>query len=287
MKYTTFLFFICLMASHLEAQELQKIIKLPDAIYEASGLYIQSKDSFWLLNDSGNPAELFCVNATGDLINKTSIPTKNRDWEDLTHDEQGNIYIGEFGNNANKRKKLKVYIWSAPNLDSIQYRYPDQTAFPPTPPFRNFDMEGFFWLNDELHLFSKNKASGVGNYYTKHYVLAAEKGKQTPVPKDSLNLKNRVVTAAAISPDKKTVALLAYDYGLVWGFIPKSKVSIFLLTNFEGTDFLKGQLREIKVRNFAIATQYECLDFYDNKTILIGSEKTILYKQRLKRIDLK
>ena len=126
-------------------------------------------------------------------MNTINLPLKNTDWEDLTHDNNGNLYIGEFGNNANKRRDLKIYIYNlrTQDLDSILYAYPDQTQFPPAPEYRNFDMEGFFWHQDRLHIFSKNKFR-KGNYYTKHYTLSAQAGEQNLQLRDSILLKNRI-----------------------------------------------------------------------------------------------
>lgn len=280
--------FFLLLATFVNAQALQKKAILPDTIYEASGLYIESGEQLWWLNDSGNAAELYVTDGAGILKDVVPLKTENKDWEDLTADDEGNLYIGEFGNNRNKRKKLKILIYNPEKktLDSIRFKYPDQTAFPPqNRAFWNFNMEGFFWFQDELHLFSKNEV-GAGNFYTKHYILSDEAGKQTAQLVDSIYLKNRVVTAAAISPDSSTVALLAYNYGTHLGFLPFSKVSIFLLTDFEGTNFSEGKLIERKVRFPNLVTQYECLDFVDNETVIIASEKTLFYKQRFKQVSL-
>ncbi len=266
----------------------QKKIKLPAVLEEASGLYIENQNTFWWINDSGNTPTLYVTNAKGALMSTTDLNVKNYDWEDLTSDDAGNIYIGEFGNNANNRKNLKIYRYnpSSEALDSIDFAYPDQTAFPPSSEQRNFNMEGFFWHKDKLHLFSKNSLRN-SSFYSKHYTIPAKTGRQTVTLRDSILLNNRVVTAAAISPDEQTVVLLTYNFKVLWKFLPKSKVSIFILRDFTGDDFLNGTVTEQKIRFFAPATQYECVDFIDNNTVMIASEQTVLYKQRAKRIRLK
>ncbi len=274
----------------LSAQKTPKQFKLPEVLEEASGLYVQASDSLWWINDSGNATELYLTNQKGKLQATLPIPVKNIDWEDLTADDKGNIYIGEFGNNRNARKNLKIYVFQPQTqaLDSIEFAYPDQTLFPPAAEQSNFDMEGFFWYQDSLYLFSKNRI-GKGNYFTKQYVIPAQTGQQKVILRDSILLPERVVTAAAISPDKQRVALLSYHYKIRGKKIkvPASKVSIFLLDGFAGNDFLSGSVTEQKIRLFAPVSQYECLDFLDNNTVLIGSEKTVLYKQKAKRIRLK
>lgn len=269
-------------------QQIPKKVKLPDILEEASGLYIDEGNKLWWINDSGNAPALYVTNAKGELQSTINLKAINNDWEDLTHDTDGNIYIGEFGNNANKRKNLKVYRYNpiSEALDSIAFTYPDQTEFPPPSEQRNFNMEGFIWLNNKLHLFSKNSIS-KGNDYSKHYTLSTSKREQVAELRDSVLLKNRVVTAAAISPDRQTVVLLTYDFKVRWKFFPRSKVSLFIIKNFKDDDFLSGTITEQRVRFFAPVTQYECVDFIDNETVLIASEKTILYKQKAKRIKLK
>ncbi|MEL6717504.1 MAG: hypothetical protein AAFP82_02185 [Bacteroidota bacterium] len=280
--------YVILLFFSFQIYAQKKKVKLPNELYEASGLYAASPDSLYWLNDSGNSAEIYLTNANGELLNTIGLPLRNRDWEDLTHDDKGNLYIGDFGNNANKRRDLKIYIYNLRTqiLDSITYVYPDQTQFPPAVEYRNFDMEGFFWHQNRLHLFSKNKLR-KGNYYTKHYTLPAMPGQQDLQLRDSILLKKRVVTAAAISPDGQAVALLAYDFGFALGFIPNSKVSIFLLQTYGGDNYFSGTLSEQKLCFFSPIHQYEALDFIDNQHALIASEKAKFYKQKSKRIKLR
>lgn len=263
--------------------------KLPKELTEVSGLYLAAPDSLWWHNDGEHPAELYLTNSRGELLWKGAVPgALNRDWEDLAGDDKGNIYIGDFGNNFNRRQDLAIYIYHPPSgrLDSIRFKYPDQQAFPPAPERQNFDMEGFFWFQDSLHLFSKNRLHH-GNYFTRHYTLPARPGNYTAMLRDSLYLKKRVVTAAAISPDGQRVALLAYWFKRFLGFIPITPADIFILTEFEGTNFLKGRLRRQKAARCILPTQFEALDFIGAGAVWIASEKTILYKQKMKRKGLR
>lgn len=261
---------------------------LPNELEEVSGLYIDAEKNFWWLTDSGTPATLYTTDDRGCPLESINLnPIKNVDWEELSADDQGNIYIFDAGNNRNQRRDLRIYIYQpiTGEVDSILFNYPDQTEFPPSPAMANFDLEGAFWHNDSLHLFSKNSLRG-GNYVTKHYVLAAEAGEQTAILRDSLFLKKRVVTAAAISPDGKTVALLAYNFKRWLGFIPISGASIFLFSDFENADFLKGKRRKIGTKSFILATQFESLDWLNNEELYIASEKTVFIKPKAKRIKI-
>jgi hypothetical protein len=147
-------------------------------------------------------------------------------------------------------------------------------------------MEGFFWHNHQLHLFSKNMVQ-AGNYFTKHYILSENPGVQTATLQDSIYLKNRVVTSAALSRDGKTMVLLTYNYKIYLKWFPKSKVSLFIVDNFEGTQFLQGKFTEQKIKYLTFISQYESVDFWDNTTVLIASERAIIYAQKAKSIVLK
>jgi len=290
MKYLIPLFLFVFCSPDLaKAQELiKKKFKLPLIIEEVSGLHYSDSGEFFWLNDSGGEPELYVTDGLGQLKKTIRIEkAKNKDWEELTADDKGNIYIGDFGNNGNKRTGLKIYRYNVQSekTKTIKFSYPDQKAFPPAPAQMNFDMEGFFWMDGELHLFSKNKVM-VGNYVTKHYTLSDKGSPQVATLRDSLALKDRVVTAAAISPNKKTVALLAYDYRKRKP-IPYSVASIYFIRNFNGTDFLNGDVYKVKVPKFIVATQYESIDFIDDETVIIASEKTAFIRQKAKRIRLK
>ena len=282
-RYTFTLLLLCfsLIAANGQGRLKKKII-LPKALNEVSGLYYAGPDSLWWLNDSGNSAALYLTDGRGKLKQVLPVPgALNRDWEDLTGDNKGKLYIGDFGNNLNRRQDLCIYIFEPQTgqLDSIRFRYPDQIAYPPAPEYWNFDMEGFFWSQDSLHLKSKNRLP-QGNYYSKHYVLPAAPGQYTASLKDSLLLKNRVVTSAAQSPDGRSVVLLAYWYKLFLGFIPVTKTSIFLFNDYPGSDFLNGKIKRYRVPHCIAPTQYESIDFIAPGKVRVASEKTVLFRQQ-------
>lgn len=270
-------------------KDSKKCIRLPDYLEEVSGLYIEGPEKMWWHNDGGNSPALYQTDGRGKLLEKVSLGSiRNSDWEDITSDDEGRIYVGDFGNNLNQRRDLKIYIYDpkTERLDSISFTYSDQKAFPPEGKDWNFDMEAFFWFQDSLHLFSKNRLQ-QGNYFTKHYVLPAHPGNYEANLVDRIYLKNRVVTGAAISPDGKTVGLIAYTYKRVLGFIPWSAASVFLIRDFQGSRFSQGNIYKKKAPGFILATQMESIDFFDNNTLYIASEKTKFIKPKAKRVRLK
>ncbi len=264
----------------------KKQFRLPDVLKEVSGLHYAAPDSLWWLNDSGNSPTLYLTNGVGEIKEEIHLPIRNADWEDLTGDDQGRLYIGDFGNNRSLRQDLKIYAYEPASgaLDSIAFRYSDQTDYTGTSATQSFDVEGFFWYQDSLHLFSKSKLP-KSNYLTKHYVLSQEGEDQIAVLRDSVTLKKRAVTAAAIDPATGQVALLSYYYKMVLGFWPVSKASVYFFEDYPVGSFLRGKVL-IKTVSCLIGLQYESLDFIDNKYFYIASEQTKFFRPRVKRIRI-
>lgn len=265
----------------------EKRFKLPPILQEVSGLYYAGPDSLWWLNDSGDKPRLFLTDGEGQIKKEVLLPAQNRDWEDLTADDNGTLYIGDFGNNRSLRNDLKIYTYhvASEQLDSIEYSYPDQSRFDKVTSYDySFNLEGFFWYQDSLHLFSKC-ALPKSNYLTKHYVLAAQAGAQEAILRDSLVLKKRAVTAAAIDPATGRVALLSYYYNKVLGFWPVSRATVFFFDDYPEGYFLRGKQWK-KRASCLIATQYESLDFLPDHYFYIASEQTRWIKPRVKRMRI-
>ncbi|RYZ83321.1 MAG: hypothetical protein EOP04_20195, partial [Proteobacteria bacterium] len=93
---------------------LTKKIKLK----EASAIEIAPNSSLsWVIEDSGNKNIVYGLNLEGKIAHEITVSNaKNIDWEDLTSDENGNLYVGDFGNNDNTRKDLCIYKIEASSL---------------------------------------------------------------------------------------------------------------------------------------------------------------------------
>jgi hypothetical protein len=259
---------------------------LPFAIREVSGMARTPDGQLWLLNDSRNPSELFRIDPyTGHLLETRNLPVPNRDWEDITSDSSGNLYIGDFGNNGNARRNLCIFRYHPATgaLDSIRFRYPDQNAWPPTDARAwNFNCEAMVFFHDSLHLFSKNVFKG--NFVTKHYVLPARPGEYVAELRDSIILPNRVITGAALSPDGKTLAITSYIIGKKLGFIPHTKATAYFFTDFSGSRFLRGKRAATRLPKCFIARQFESIVWWDKNHWLIANERRKPQKQALWRI---
>lgn len=228
---------------------LKEIGPLPKVIKEASGLEMTNGNHLWTHNDGGVPV-LYCLDTTGHLIKTLHLNHPNAGWEDLTRDDDGNFYIGAFGNNKNDKKQLKVYKIPDPEGiqtdvytgESIKYHYKDQKAFPPPNSQKNFDMDAFTNLGDSLYLFTKNKTTPFTGY-TKVYALPRQSGEYDIAPVDSIYLGKGPmiefwVTDADISPDRKTLALLSHD-------------CIWIIKDFKGHKFSSGNIYQVNLNHFS------------------------------------
>jgi hypothetical protein len=286
---TTFLLISFICATSLLQAQVKRSFRLPKEISEASGLVILDKNTLGWHNDSGNEPILYFTDERGKQLEKRSFPNlPDTDWEDITASPDKRLFIGNFGNNCNCRKDLAIYIVSDPmthHIDSINFQLPDQTNFPPKEAYRNFDLEALFWHRDSLHLFTKNIGE-KGNDYTKHYVLPDQPGQYVAELRDSIELKRRFISAAALSPDGERVALLGLRYWRVFGFIPVTRATVFVFSDFEDGRYLEGEMLKRGIRPYIYALQYEALDFYDDKTLVVGSEKTLFIRAKAKRLRL-
>jgi hypothetical protein len=240
----------CVSTSNAQTPIIVELCELPSAVTETSGLENGPNDWFWTHNDSGNGPELFCVDTLG-VIQRTVtvVGDPNTDWEEVTKDSQGNLFIGNFGNNQLNRTDLHVVkipsidtcITTAYVTDTINFSYPDQTTIPTVGAYGNFDMEALFYYQDSLHLFSKDR-SDPSTGYTKHYTLPTVGGTYMASLKDSFNVESSSyifsITAADISEDGSEVALLTSD-------------KIWLFRNFTGTDFFGGDVAELTLSIFS------------------------------------
>lgn len=258
---------------------------LPDELNEISGLTGTPSGAFWALADSGNEPALYRINPENAAVLETKrLPVPNKDWEELTADDQGHLYIGDFGNNANKRRDLRIFCYdpSTNLLDSILFSFPDQKEFPPESDVeRRFDCEAMVWRNDTLHLFTKSRFKG--NKKTHHYTLPAEPGTYIAKHCDSLLLP-RVITGAALSPDGKTLALCGYIGGFRLRFIPYYKASVFFLEGKEGDCFFARTVRKRRLPQCLLPRQYESIAWFSAQKWLIANEIRGPVKPRFQKI---
>ncbi len=253
-----------------ESYEIGQIGKLgKHEVAESSGLALvnPAATEFWTHGDGGSPNNLYRVSRDGALLQTLTVEAaSNRDWEDLARDPQGRIFIGDFGNNLNSRRDLRIFILDPAHpekVDTIRFSYPDQHKFPPRKAGRNFDCEAFYFASDTLHLFSKNR--GKGGLWTKQYTLPAHPGTYVATLRDSIELETWI-TAADISPDGRTVALLGYGFAYLFEGNPNQPV------------FDRHRARI----SLSSAGQAEALTFVSNTNFVFSNENGKMFEAQKK-----
>lgn len=102
MKNLNSLIFLLLFTNSIYSQTFREITVLPTVLPETSGLEITNRNEIWSHNDGGNPDEIYLCDTLGNLVKTLTINNAtNRDWEDMTKDDQNNFYFGNIGNNDN------------------------------------------------------------------------------------------------------------------------------------------------------------------------------------------
>lgn len=266
----TILIAAVLISCNTASETIKEIFVLPKKISESSAVEVTEKsDLIWTLEDSGNEPQLFALNKKGKIINTLHITNiQNTDWEDLTSDKQGNLYIGDFGNNDNSRKDLSIYKITASDLtkkettvaETVSFFYPEQTLFPPKKSERFYDVEAFFISGDYFYLFTKNRSSkfdGTTLLYQVPNKAGNHPAKLLSSFKTCDNFNHCAITSADISPDGGKVALLSAD-------------KVWIFSGFKDNDFLSANVEQIELNSF---TQKEGICFVDNQTLLITDEK--------------
>lgn len=259
-------------AEDQEMQNIRIISQLPENVDETSGIELHSPGKVWTFNDSGGEPELYLCDTMGNLLSTIKVPGAwNRDWEDMTQDDQGNLYIGNIGNNNNDNTDLTIFKIPNPDsvsLDSIQTEvisisYEDQYSFPPPKDSMNFDCEAMLWREGNLYLFSKHRTlpmatnlyripDSAGTYVAKK-ISSFYTGEAGP---GEHKFFAYWITAADISQDGTKVAII-------------SGKKVWVFSGFQGDDFFNGTNIVI---DFGVNSQKEAVVFVDNSTLYLTDE---------------
>ncbi|CAN0605172.1 unnamed protein product, partial [Ectocarpus sp. 12 AP-2014] len=100
MTKTIFVFFTFLILSCSNFGQLKHVADFPNKLDEVSGILYCKDSTIWAIEDGGNDDEIYKVDFKGDILKTFKVKNaKNEDWEDITKDKEGNIYIADTGNN--------------------------------------------------------------------------------------------------------------------------------------------------------------------------------------------
>lgn len=199
-------------------------------ISESSGIAASkcTADVLWTHNDSGNEPLIYALGTSGKSLGSWRIPgVENTDWEDIAEykDSKGKcfIYIGEIGDNKQKRSVHEIYRISEPTIESenstdkktplatssagiIRFSYPDGD--------HNAESLMVHPALGDIYIVTKRVNGPAGVYRIKpdfdsKGVLMAVKVAEIAVP----SVPNGLLTGGDISPDGKRVVLCDYFSG--------------------------------------------------------------------------
>ena len=272
MKYPLLVLVLALLLScKQESDVLTKRFALPKKLKEVSGIIFSDKTKLmYAVEDSGNDNIIYGLSNEGKLQHSIKVvDATNVDWEDITKDQQGNLYIGDFGNNDNERKDLCIYKIAKDSLSKtetfstykISFAYPEQTKFPPKKKELFYDVEAFFEHKNNFYLFTKNRSSsfdGTTFLYKVPNKAGAHQAQLIGKFKTGGSFSENAITSATLSPDGSTVVLLCH-------------AKVWLFTDFTSDNFLSGEASEFQLNHFS---QKEAICFKDNSTLIIADEKT-------------
>jgi hypothetical protein len=247
-----------------------KFVTIDEQLTEISGIEFDKNLKLWAINDGGDQAKLYQVNKKGQIEKTITVTNaKNIDWEDMTQDDFGHFFLGDFGNNQNLRKWLTIYKIENPidikgnttEAEIIKFNYPEHKTFPPKAEDKEFDVEAFIYYQNHLYLFTKNRTepfNGITNLYKiGDHAANFDAEKISTFKTCTIAEKLCWITSAALSPSRKRLALL--DSQRIW-----------LFENWQGDDFFSGDVYRI---DLGIVTQKEAITFYNENYIVFTDEE--------------
>lgn len=254
----------------VEQDSLKTAFALPKKLKEVSGIaFSKDKNTLWGIEDAGNKNSIYGIDLQGNLVANIPVEnTENVDWEDLITDKNGNLYVGDFGNNDNSRQNLAIYKVDLENIKQIstkvvqttKFHYEGQTEFPPKKSNLLYDCEGFVELNGNFYLFTKNRSKGFDGTFLVYKVPNKEgdfEAKLVGKLKLDGNYDNAAITSASINEKGDQIALLTHK-------------NVHLLTNFTENDFNTTKIQKVVLNH---NSQKEGLVYKNDKTFWIVDEK--------------
>ena len=247
-----------------------KWISVEDKLGEISGIEFDKAGNLWAIYDSGTSTEMHQIDSTGHIKRSINIyNAKNIDWEDLTQDDFGHFFIGDFGNNDNERTDLTVYKIENPidlrefetEAEIIRFKFTDQDFGNANDSVKNFDLEAFIFYEGRLYLFTKNRTKpfdGYSNLYRMEDYASNQKAQKISRFKTCQAGKYQCwITVAALIPNRKKLSLFGYN-------------KIWIFKNWKNDDFFSGDLTEI---DLGMITQKEAITFFNDSVVVIADEK--------------
>lgn len=252
----------------------------PDEVHETSGLFFHH-GRLWTHNDSGGKPILYALDtATFEVVQRITLANvKNKDWEDVCTDGE-TVYVGDFGNNKGNRKNLRIYTFplsaipdegdASVEVDSILFRYADQTNFEKRKLDHDYDCESVFATEHYLYVFSKGWATGT----TRLYRIPKEPGEYVL---DSVNGfdSQGLITGADYDRENGVLVLVGYVKD-VW--LP------FLYLIYDFDEGVKLSNRRFELPNY-LGAQTEGICFFDGSKCYVSCETSPTLTSRVLVVD--
>lgn len=275
MKFT-YIFALFLLSCNPKAQDsaiksdaLKTGFSLPKKLKEVSGIALsQDQKTIWAIEDAGNKNVVYGLDLKGNLVADVLVENaENNDWEDITKDNNGNIYIGDFGNNENDRQNLSIIKLdlkdssqkSTKVVQTTEFHYEGQAEFPPKKSNLLYDCEAFIEKDGNFYLFTKNRSKGFDGTFLVFQIPNKEgdfEAKLIGKLKLEGGFNDAAITSAAIN-SKNEIVLLTHK-------------NIHVLSGFTANDFNSAKIQKISLQH---NSQKEAVVFVDDKTLLIADEK--------------
>lgn len=202
---------------------------------EVSGLAASTRHEgvLWLHDDGGNPARLFAITGSGRRLASFNVDgVVKTDWEDMESfrlDGRSYLLVADIGDNGGLRRSLQLHVFEEPEQIangrlrpawSIAFRWPDGP--------RDAEAVAVDPVRGEVLLVSKKRqppelfvvplrpptvrlltARPLGTLY-------GMPGLEDGGPTDGRTPLARQVTAASLSPDRRTLAVMTYRHLLLY-----------------------------------------------------------------------
>ena len=250
--------------------DLEVQFSFPKKLKEVSGFALsKDKKTIWVIEDRGNKNAVYGLNDKGEMIAKVPVENaENTDWEDIISDTQGNIYIGDFGNNDNDRRDLAILKTDLQDptqkttkvVQTTTFHYEGQTEFPPKKSNLLYDCEAFVEMDGNFYLFTKNRSKGFDGTFLVFKVPNKEgdfEAKLIGTLKLQGGYSDAAITSTTINTTKDKIVLLTHK-------------NVHVLTGFNADDFGSSKIQKIPLNH---NSQKEAIVFLNDSTVLIGDEK--------------
>nr|WP_315853233.1 hypothetical protein [Alteromonas oceanisediminis] len=248
-----------------------QFIELDEQLDEISGIEFDKRGNLWAINDGGDKPRLYQIDSDGKVSRTIDIENaKNWDWEDMTQNDFGHFFIGDFGNNSKDREWMTIYKIENPidiksastRAEVIKFTYPDFDDQDSSDHFADahYDIEAFVYFKRRLYLFTKNRSlpfDGKTRLYRIGDHAANFKAEFIGEFSSCSTLRELCwITSAALSPDRSKLVLLGSD-------------RLWLFEDWEGDNFFSGQIYQI---DLGLVTQKEAVTFKNDTTVIFTDE---------------